>query len=214
MYFNRARFLVVTFAILLFVGCAQKKQVIVEPVVVPVIEPLEKSVAEPINIKHGKFDALLKELVNKCQVVVVDEKNLDSNTTESSSDIGTHLKVDFQTDGDFKLHSFKLTKEAKEKLKCIIPLISNNEHYFLVQIVGHASDSISLNYNQYLSDNRAIEAADLFFKEGMDDTFAKGCPEKKETLDGVSEDDIFINRSLDIYIYTNEADIKNPCPQQ
>ncbi len=187
MYLNKSLFLVSLISIF-FSGCiSQKKHVVSKPVEIPVAISIE-------DVKHGKFDALLEELRYDCDVQVVE-------------DSGTHLQIGFGSTNDFKPHSFELTDETEKKLRCIIPVILNNRD-FIVQIVGHSSDSISMPHNRHLSNNRAIVAAELFYKEGIADIYAKGCPQQKL----IDEEDTFIDRSINIYIYNNEADVKNPCP--
>lgn len=203
MYFKRVLFLI-TISVVFFSNCiAQNKPVPIKPAEIPVITL--------IDVKHSKFDSFLKKLKENCDVKIVDEGDLDCNNSILVRDHGTHLKIDFKTKKDFKSHSFKLTNEAKQKLKCIAPLILNSEN-LLVQIIGHANDSISISHNQHLSNNRAIVAAELFYKEGIDDIYAKGCPEPKVIVDQIDADDSFVDRSINIYIYSNKSDMKNPCP--
>ena len=125
-------------------------------------------------------------------------------------DNDTYLKIGFNTQKDFNSHTFKLTDEAQKSLKCVIPIILNYQN-LAIQIVGHANDSISIPHNIYLSNNRAIVAAELLYKDGVDNIYAKGCPEKKHFFNDIAETDIFIDSKIDIYIYANETAVKNPC---
>lgn len=203
MYLKRILFLSVVSIIFFSNSFADEKQTTTEPTKIPVIVP--------IDVIYSKFDSFLKALKANCDVKVVDEGDRDCNNSILVRDNGRHLKIDFKTKKDFKTHSFRLTNEAKQKLRCIAPLILNNEK-LLVQIVGYANDSVSMPHNQYLSHNRAIAAAEYFYDEGVDDIYAKGCPEEKVIVDQISDDDSFVDRSVNIYIYFSKSDIKNPCP--
>ena len=189
MHLNKTLFSLMVI-IIFFTGCISLKQKVVS-------KPAEV-VATSIEIKHGKFDSFLEELKYDCDIHLVEESD-------------TYLQFVFGAQNDFDPHSFKLIAETKKKLKCITPIILNNRN-FIVQIVGHANDSISMSHNRHLANNRAIVAAELLYKDGIDDIYAKGCPEKKLMTHEIDRYNMFVDSSVSIYVYNKETDVKNPCP--
>ena len=190
MHLNKTLFFLMAI-IIFFTGCISLKQKVVS-------KPAEVVAVASIEIKHGKFDSFLEELKYDCNIYVIEDND-------------TYLKIGFNTQKDFSSHTFKLTDEAKKSLKCVIPIVLNNQN-LSIQIVGHANDSISMPHNRYLSNNRAIVAAELLYKDGVDNIYAKGCPEKKHFFNDIAETDISIDSKIYIYIYANERSVKNPCP--
>ncbi len=206
MFFKRV-FLFASIVIIYSCVCSAKIQT-------EIVKPSKLPTIIPVDVNYSKFHVLLSALKDHCNITTSQSDVYENNSSILVKDHGVYLKIDFRTKKDFKSHSFRLTKEAKEKLKCIAPHILADENA-IVQIVGHANDSISMNHNQYLSHNRAISAAELFYTENIkNEILAKGCPEEKVLFDEIVVDDSFIDRSIVIYIYNYKLDVQDPCSAQ
>ncbi len=68
----------------------------------------------------------------------------------------------------------------------------------IVQVLGHSDNQT----NQELSDERAINIAELFYNSGLrNEIYAKGCSYKNHLLPDNSEANILPNRRVEVYIY-------------
>ncbi len=186
MYFKSLIFLIV-----LFSGCASEhNQIQLNPT---------KQVKSLIDnsVSYSEFDYLVKELKYDC--------DLDGYIDVYKAD--KYIRLDFSSKLNFKTNSYELSDKSKKSLKCIADTILNyNDLTF--QLIGHSNDSISIAHNRYLAKNRAIAAASILYAEGVYDLYAKGCPVQKELYDS----DLFLDSGLEVYVYHNNFDLKNPCP--
>ena len=154
-----------------------------------------------IGSDEYKLNSILNEIKENCQA----KETRDQNESIFVKSYDNYIKVDLNHKSDFRNGSYVLTKESKEKLSCISPILEEKKGVFIV-ITGHANDNKKKQQNQHLADNRAISLAELFFNAGIRyEIFAKGCSEKS------SDTNDSINRKIYIYIYADRSNIVNHC---
>ena len=92
----------------------------------------------------------------------------------------------------------------------IVTILKKYPH-LIVQVTGH-SDKATENDDQDLSDNRAISIAEILYNlESRNETYAKGCGDKKPLFTTFMEGESITNARVEIYLYGNKGKMIDHC---
>ncbi len=84
--------------------------------------------------------------------------------------------------------------------------------HIIIQVTGHTDKDEKSENHQDLSDNRAITIAEILYKlEAKNETFAKGCADKKPLFSANSSDKELSNARVEIYLYANKEKMIDHC---
>ncbi len=84
--------------------------------------------------------------------------------------------------------------------------------HLILQVTGHSDKNESSKNHQDLSDNRAISIAEILYKlDSKNETYAKGCADKKPLIKDLPRDEILTNARIEIYLYPNKANMVDQC---
>ena len=126
-----------------------------------------------------------------------------------------YLKVSFYLTHMFDPTETLLNNETQYYLQKITPILSKYPN-ILIQVIGHAYDEGKPAQMQHYADLRAISVAEYLFNNGLNqEILAKGCSDfiprvqcdltKPHTLCSGK------NRRVDLFIYTDKADLITKC---
>lgn len=83
--------------------------------------------------------------------------------------------------------------------------------HLVIQVTGH-SDKATEHDDQDLSDNRAISIAEILYRlEARNDTYAKGCGDRKPLFTTFSNGESISNARVGIYLYGNKEKMIDRC---
>ncbi len=84
--------------------------------------------------------------------------------------------------------------------------------HIIIQVTGHTDTKEETKKHQDLSDNRAISIAEILYKlDAKNETYAKGCADKKPLYSDTSKDDALSNARVEIYLYANKEKMVDHC---
>ena len=84
--------------------------------------------------------------------------------------------------------------------------------HLIIQVTGHTDSHEENTKHQDLSDNRAISIAEILYKlDAKNETYAKGCGDKKPLFFSTDKEDTLSNARVEIYIYANKAKMIDRC---
>lgn len=126
-----------------------------------------------------------------------------------------YLKISFNLVKMFVRTDTNLNDEATYYIEKLIPILKQYPN-IIIQVIGHAYDEGTQKEMQHYADLRAISVAELLFNSGLkQEILAKGCsdfiPKEKCNLDKPHTLCSSKNRRVDIFIYTDKADIITKC---
>jgi flagellar motor protein MotB len=110
----------------------------------------------------------------------------------------------------FKRGEDKPNETATYIIEDIVSILKKYPH-LVVQVVGH-SDKTTESNNQDLSDNRAISIAEILYNlESRNETYAKGCSDKKPLFTTFQKGESISNARIEIYLYSNKGSMIDHC---
>jgi len=110
----------------------------------------------------------------------------------------------------FKRGEDKPNETATYIIEDIVTILKKYPH-LVVQVTGH-SDKATESDDQDLSDNRAISIAEILYNlESRNETYAKGCGDKKPLFTTFSEGESITNARVEIYLYGNKEKMIDHC---
>jgi len=126
-----------------------------------------------------------------------------------------YLKISFNLIKMFVRTDTNLNDEATYYIEKLIPILKRYPN-IIIQVIGHAYDEGTQKEMQHYADLRAISVAELLFNSGLkQEILAKGCSDfiPKEKCDLTKPHTLCSskNRRVDIFIYTDKADIITKC---
>lgn len=90
--------------------------------------------------------------------------------------------------------------------------VLNNYPNIIIQVNGHSDRNEEMGEHQELSDNRAITIAEILYSfESRNETYAKGCGDRKPLFGKNIEDDSISNARVEIYLYPNKEKMLDQC---
>jgi flagellar motor protein MotB len=110
----------------------------------------------------------------------------------------------------FKTGEDKPNETATYIIEDIVTILKKYPH-LVVQVTGHSNKATESN-DQDLSDNRAISIAEILYKlESRNETYAKGCGDKKPLFTTFSQGESITNARVEIYLYANKEKMVDHC---
>jgi len=143
------------------------------------------------------------------------EKGFDQNHTSTLDEV-TLIKVDnalclILNGKIFQENSASPIENAIYIVEEITDILKKYPH-IIIQVTGHTDKHEDSENHQDLSDNRAITIAEILYKlEAKNDTFAKGCSDKKPLFSDKETDDALSNARVEIYLYANKEKMIDRC---
>ncbi len=155
-----------------------------------------------------------KEL-SKSLSVPLQEKNYDTNQSTPLDEV-TLIKVDgslclILNGKIFQKNKAIPIENALYIVQEITDIIKKYPH-IIIQVTGHTDSQEETKKHQDLSDNRAISIAEILYKlDAKNETYAKGCADKKPLFSDTSKDDALSNARVEIYLYANKEKMVDHC---
>ena len=110
----------------------------------------------------------------------------------------------FTANNDAPIHNANYILEDITKIIKKYPRI-------VVQVIGH-SDKATEENHQDLSDNRAISIAEIIYNlEARNDTYAKGCGDRKPLFTTFNTGESISNARIEIYLYGDKEKMIDHC---
>ena len=147
--------------------------------------------------------------------VPLQNKNHDANQSASLDEV-TLIKVDsalclILNGKIFQKNKAIPIKNAVYIVQQITDIIKKYPH-IIIQVTGHTDSKEETKKHQDLSDNRAISIAEILYKlDAKNETYAKGCADKKPLFSNTNEDDGLSNARVEIYLYANKEKMIDRC---
>jgi len=137
------------------------------------------------------------------------EKRTDKDIIVSKTN--NYVKITFREAMMFPTNSSTLTASAKYKVKKMISVLREYPST-IIQVVGHTDNRGSHSYNQRLSEKRADSVARLIKNSGIANrVYKKGCSFDKPVVPNSSEENMALNRRVEIFLYPDESFVVNQC---
>ena len=84
--------------------------------------------------------------------------------------------------------------------------------HVVIQVTGHSDSLEKTSHHQDLSDNRAISIAEILYKlDTKNETYAKGCSDKKPLFIDNNQSDDLSNARVEITLYGNKENMIDQC---
>ncbi len=84
--------------------------------------------------------------------------------------------------------------------------------HIIIQVTGHTDRHEEAKNHQDLSDNRAISIAEMLYKlDTKNETYAKGCADKKPLFLDTDKESALSNARVEIYLYANKEKMVDRC---
>lgn len=190
--------------LLLFSGCSHKKTQ----------TTLSNTELTAFTVGDYEITQVSKELSQNLSIPL-HEKGFDQNQTSTLDEV-TLIKVDsalclilngkiFQENAADPIeNAIYIVQEITEILKKYPNII--------IQVTGHTDKDEESEDHQDLSDNRAITIAEILYKlEAKNETYAKGCSDKKPLFLDKKIDNELSNARVEIYLYANKEKMVDRC---
>jgi flagellar motor protein MotB len=111
----------------------------------------------------------------------------------------------------FQPNSAKPIENALYIVQDITNILKKYPH-IIIQVNGHTDPKEETKNHQDLSDNRAITIAEILYKlDTKNETYAKGCGDKKPLFQIGSASDSHVNARVEIYLYSNKEHMVDQC---
>jgi flagellar motor protein MotB len=111
----------------------------------------------------------------------------------------------------FEKNAAKAVKSTRYIIEDLASVINSYPHLYIM-VYGHSGKDGTTKERQDLSDNRAIEVAQILYQlDTKNDTLAKGCSDRKPLFAIDSDEHIISNGRVEIYMYLNSKKSKDQC---
>ena len=133
---------------------------------------------------------------------------LDPNRTIIVSKHPNYVKIMFRDRMMFATNSDRLQPSARNKVQKVRQLLANYPQT-IVGVAGFTDNTGSYEYNQRLSQQRALTVGNLLAVNGR--PFIKGCSYQKAIAPNNSARNKALNRRVEVYLYANQNYMTDPC---
>jgi len=133
---------------------------------------------------------------------------LDPNNDIIVSKSSNYVKIMFRDSMMFASDSSILQSSAKAKVKKVGLLLANYPKT-VVEVAGFTDNDGSFEYNQKLSQKRANSVGSLLAVNGQ--PFTNGCSYDKAIVPNTSAKNKALNRRVEVYLYSNQNNMSDPC---
>jgi outer membrane protein OmpA-like peptidoglycan-associated protein len=133
---------------------------------------------------------------------------LDPNRTIIVSKHPNYVKIMFRDRMMFATNSDRLQPGARNKVQKVGQLLANYPQT-IVGVAGFTDNTGSYEYNQRLSQKRALTVGNLLAVNGR--PFIKGCSYEKAIAPNNSVRNKALNRRVEVYLYANQSNMTDPC---
>jgi len=133
---------------------------------------------------------------------------LDPNRTIIVSKHPNYVKIMFRDRMMFATNSDRLQPSARNKVQKVRQLLANYPQT-IVGVAGFTDNTGSYEYNQRLSQQRALTVGNLLAVNGR--PFIKGCSYQKAIAPNNSTRNKALNRRVEVYLYANQNYMTDPC---
>jgi len=128
--------------------------------------------------------------------------NPDKDLIVSNTD--KYVKIMLRDKMVFKTDSAVPTQEAARKLQKITEVLRQYPNT-IVQVVGFTDSRGTYEYNQKLSEQRALNVGNTLYNSGIPNLiYSKGCSYNKPLVPNKTKEDMALNRRVEIYLYPNQ----------
>jgi len=155
-----------------------------------------------------------KELSTKLSIPL-HQKKLDTNQSKTLDEV-TLIKVDnalclILNGKIFQENRADPIENALYIVQEITDILKKYPH-IIIQVTGHTDKNEKSEHHQDLSDNRAITIAEILYKlEAKNETYAKGCADKKPLFEDDASAVELSNARVEIYLYANKEKMIDHC---
>jgi outer membrane protein OmpA-like peptidoglycan-associated protein len=137
------------------------------------------------------------------------EKNPDKQLVVSNTD--KFVKIMFRSPMMFATNSPTPTASARAEIRNMLPVFRKYPN-MIIQAVGHTDNRGSYDYNQKLSEGRAMSVANILKNGGIPNPiYSKGCSFSKPIAPNTNATNWALNRRVEVYLYPNEDAVIDPC---
>ncbi|AXH11287.1 OmpA family protein [Halarcobacter bivalviorum] len=135
--------------------------------------------------------------------------NPDNDLIVSNTD--KYVKIMLRDEMVFKTNSSIPTQSAANKISKISNVLKQYPDT-IVQVVGFTDSRGSYEYNQKLSEERASNVGNTLHNTGIQNQiFSKGCSFNKPLVPNNSNENMALNRRVEVYLYPNQQSIIDAC---
>jgi len=137
------------------------------------------------------------------------EKNPNKDLVVSNTD--KFVKIMFRSPMMFATNSATPTPSARVEIQNMLSVFRKYPN-MIIQTVGHTDNRGGYEYNQRLSENRAISVGNILKNGGIPNSiFSKGCSYSKPLVPNTNPTNWALNRRVEVYLYPNEHAVIDPC---
>lgn len=130
---------------------------------------------------------------------------LDLNKDVIVSKTDSYVKLMLRDKMMFATNESILQPQARNKIQIIASLLQNYPQT-IVGVAGFTDNRGSYAYNQKLSMRRAISVANILHA-----TSTKGCSYDKAIIVNTSEENMALNRRIEVYLFSDSKMMIDPC---
>ncbi len=159
------------------------------------------------------IDQQAKEVAAALDTQVNNAPNAELNPHQDIivTNTDNYVKITFREKMMFPTNSAKLTPSARLKIQKLVGILRNYPST-IVQVVGHTDNRGSHTYNQKLSERRAETVARIIKSAGVpNEVYKKGCSYDKPVVPNTSEENMSLNRRVEIFLYPDKNFVVNQC---
>ncbi len=137
------------------------------------------------------------------------EKNPDKQLVVSNTD--KFVKIMFRSPMMFTTNSPTPTASARAEIRNMLPVFRKYPN-MIIQTVGHTDNRGGYEYNQRLSEGRAMSVANILKSGGIPNPiYSKGCSFSKPIAPNTNPTNWALNRRVEVYLYPNQDSVIDPC---
>jgi outer membrane protein OmpA-like peptidoglycan-associated protein len=137
------------------------------------------------------------------------ETNPDKQLVVSNTD--KFVKIMFRSKMMFRTNSAVPTPSAQAEIRNMLPVFRKYPN-MIIQSVGHTDNRGSYEYNQKLSEERAMSVANILKNGGIPNAiYSKGCSYSKPLVPNTNSTNWALNRRVEVYLYPNQNSVIDPC---
>lgn len=150
-------------------------------------------------------DELDTKVDNNPTAVINPDNDLIVSNTEK------YVKITLRDSMVFQTNSAIPTQEAARKIDKISKVLRDYPNT-IVQVVGFTDSRGSYEYNQKLSEQRASNVGNTLYNSGIQNQiYSKGCSYNKPLVPNKTQEDMALNRRVEIYLYSDQNAIIDAC---
>ncbi len=154
-----------------------------------------------------------KELAQELEVEVDNSNeavlNADNDLIISNTD--SYVKITIRDEMMFKTNSAIPTKSASLKIDKISNVLQRYPNT-LVQVLGFTDNAGTYEYNQELSEKRALNVGNIIYNSNVNNqVFSKCCSYNNPVIVNTSKENMALNRRVEIYLYSDKNQVINAC---